>query len=405
MKTVGPLSNYRVIDLTNEWGILATRIMAGLGAEVIRIEPPGGDPLRMTPPVVPCADGEELGLFWVHMTGGKSSVVLDLSEPAGIDALWALLDSADVLFESGPRHMSQQAGVTWERLHERCPELVHTTITPFGLNGPRAHWKGGDLIALAAGGLMSLCGDPDRAPLRPSVEQGCAQASLQAMVGTLIALQARKMGASGQQVDVSMQEAIANTLGNAQQTYFMDRVVFRRAGGGRATGEAGTRLVWPCGDGYIAWGRNPASMPLLHQWMLDEGFEPDFDPAAWSLRAVVGAEAPPQEEVQRLEARIEEFFSGYSKMYLYEEGQRRGAMVCPVSTVADLLDNAQLVERGFFHSVYEPSLGRLVTQPGAPFKMSESSWTFGASPRLGEQQGAFAPTEGERTVASWRRPS
>lgn len=386
----GPLQAYRVIDMAGQYGVLGSRVMAGLGAEVIRIEPPGGDPLRRRRPLDPAGTS----VYWHQMNAGKKSVVVDLDSESGRGALWTLLESADVLFESGQRARLEAMGFGWDQISERCPRLVYTTISPFGLEGPRASWLGGDLVAMAAGGLMYLCGDPDRAPLRVSVEQASAQVGLQAMVGTLIALRARRVGAGGQRVDVSMQEAIANTLGNSQASFVMDGTIFKRAGGGRATGDAENRLVWACADGYVAWGRNPASMGLLHQWMLDEGVEPGFDAEEWAARPVAGPGAPTREETRALDERIAAFFLRFPKMYLYEEGQGRGAMMCPVSSVTDLLANRQLAHRGFFQQVPQPGLEAPLTQPGAPFKMSASPWAVRPSPQLGEHTASLLPAPG-----------
>ncbi len=399
-----PFEGLRVLDLTDEYGILATRILTGLGAEVIRIEPPEGDRLRRLAPVLRTEAGEDVGLYWAHFAGGKSSVVLDLETADGRRDLGRLIGSAEVLFESGSLADLDRWGYDWATLHARHPGLIYTSVTTFGLDGPRAGWLGGDLVAMAAGGLMSLCGDPDLAPLRVAVEQGSAQSSLQALVGTLIAVRARKVGAGGQRVDVSMQEAVTNTLGNAHQTWVMDQLIFRRAGGGRATTEAGgTRLVWEASDGYAAWGRRPTEMKTLHQWMTDEGAEPTWDAEEWSRLPVVGRNAPPPERVDPLNAEIAAFFKRYPKMKLYEDGQDRGLMVCPVSTVHDLLENDQLRHRDFFSEVRHPELGRPLAQPGAPFRMSASGWRLGVPPRLGEHTREIldalpddpaAPTEG-----------
>jgi benzylsuccinate CoA-transferase BbsE subunit len=208
---------------------------------------------------------------------------------------------------------------------------------------------------------------------------------IQGMVGALVALRARKLGAGGQLVDVSMQEAISNTLGNSQQGFVMDGTIYRRSGGARAAQEQGARIIWSCQDGYIAWTRMPRNMPMLHAWMIQEGFEPGFDGDEWATRAVVGSEAPSAEEVAALDARIEEFFGQKSKMYLYEEGQRRGVQVCPVSSAADLLENAQLNHRDFFQEVTEADLGVTIKGPGAPFRMSQSDWIAGVpSPQPGQ---------------------
>lgn len=381
-----PLAELRVIDLTGEHGILGPRMLAGLGAEVIRVEPPAGDPLRLRPPLVAPANGGDpsVGTYWLQMNGGKRSVVLDITASEGREQLWTLLEGADLLIESGRRAELEALGFDWDALATRCPALIYTTISPFGLEGPRADWLGGDLVTLAAGGLLYLCGDPDRAPLRVSVEQAPAHVGVNALVGSLIALRARRAGAPGQRVDVSMQEAITLTLGNSQAVYALDGIVSRRAGGGRASGEVGARLVWPCRDGYVAWARIPATMPLLHRWMADEGYEPDFDAEWWSQRPNAGPHVPPPEQVRALETRIEGFFLGFDKMYLYEEGQRRGVQICPVANIPDLLANKQLVARDFFQSVSHPELGRALTTPGAPFRMSASPWRVGRAPTLGE---------------------
>ena len=184
-----------------------------------------------------------------------------------------------------------------------------------------------------------------------------------------------------------MQEAITNALGNSQAFYAMEGVVNKRAGGGRASGVRGTRLIFRCADGYIAYLRSPATVPLLHQWMMDEGFEPGFDPDFWSRRNVVGRDAPSQEQVHELEARFAAFFANRPKMLLYEEGQDRGTQICPVATVLDILQNRQLAHRKFFATVDHPELQRTFTYPGAPFKMSRSPWQAGpAAPQLGEHQ-------------------
>ena len=384
----GPLQNYRIIDLTDRYGVLGTRILAGLGAEVIRIEPPGGDPMRKFGPPL---ENEGNSFFWFQMNAAKKSVVLDLKNTTGCDSLWALLKSADVLVESGFKSSLETKGFDWVNLSASCPQLIYTTITPFGAEGPRSHWSGGDLVAMAAGGLMYLCGDQDRAPLRVSVEQASAQSSVQAVVGTLIALRARKKGASGQRVDVSMQEAITNTLGNSQATYAMTGVISKRAGGGRASAEGGARLVWPCADGYVAFSRSPRAIPLIHQWMLDEGLNPKF--SAQPISGLTGAGSAPSPElnpteaklVQEIDQEIEEFFKRFSKMELYEEGQRRGTMMCPVSTIPNLFENKQLIDREFFIDVEHSEKASSYTYPGAPFRMSKSIWKSGPSaPSIGQ---------------------
>ncbi len=132
----GPLQNYRIIDLTDRYGVLGTRILAGLGAEVIRIEPPGGDPMRKFGPPL---ENEGNSFFWFQMNAAKKSVVLDLKNTTGCDSLWALLKSADVLVESGSKSSLETKGFDWVNLSASCPQLFYTTIPRFGAEGPRSH--------------------------------------------------------------------------------------------------------------------------------------------------------------------------------------------------------------------------------------------------------------------------
>lgn len=373
-RRVSPLGHLRIVDLTTELGALAVRMLTGLGAEVIRLEPPSGDPLRKRQPVVTATDGEAVSLYWLQMMAGSKTERVDLDDDTGKARFVELLRSADVLIESQPLNRMKALGLDYEVLQERLPRLIWTSITPFGRVGPRAGWAATDITALAAGGLMSLCGDSDRAPLRPSVEQGYAQAGIVGLAGTLAALHARTATGHGQLVDVSMQEAISNCLGNSRLYYELDGVNSIRAGGSRAYGDRGTRLVYPCADGYISISRNAHSPGLLAKWMLDDGIAPNFDPEEWAKYPQSGAGMASVEKTLELERDLEAFFMTRGKMSLYEEGQRRGLMICPVSSPEDLLRNEQLTGRGFFIEKFFPDLGASHMVPGSPARMSLTQW-------------------------------
>lgn len=375
-----PLHGLTVIDLTAELGTLACRFLAGLGPSVTRVEAQAGDPLRRKAPTAPGKSGEEVSLYWLHMMAGRRLVQLDIETSTGADQLLGLLKTADVLIESQPFGRLESLGLGYDQLHQRFPRLIWTSITPFGRVGPRAHWAATDLTGMAAGGLMSLCGDPDRPPLRMSVEQGYAQAGIVALVGTLAALHARTATGLGQLVDVSMQEAVSNCLGNARLYYEFDGVLSRRAGGSRAYEERGTRLVYPCRDGYVAISRTPDTPKRLHQWMLDGGLQPQFDPVEWATFPQAGLGMPGVEKTRELEDDLTAFFGTRPKMELYEEGQRRGVMICPVSTPSDLLLNEQLRQRGFFIDKHFPEFGRAFKVPGPPARMSASPWREPTTP-------------------------
>ncbi len=368
----GALAPYRVIDLTRELGAVCTRMLAGLGADVVRVEPPGGDGARRRAPLV--GEGGKLSAWWAQMHAGKRSITLDEASAEDAAFLLDLCASADAVVLS-----TDERGECWpldlDELKRRAPQVVRTLITPFGLEGPKAGWLGNDLVGLAAGGLLSLCGDPDRAPLRVSVEQAYALTGEQACVGTLLALRARKLSGRGQLVDVAMQAAVANALGNSRLYYAMDGLVTKRAGGGRAFGTQGTRLIYPSADGYVAYWRQPDSIRALARWFDETGEARTFDPEEWAGRALAGGAMPSPEEVEALDREIRGFFSGRTTHELGEEGQPRGLMIYPVNTMADLVASDHLAERGFFEEAHSPA-GRL-RMPGAPMKLSGTPWRTG----------------------------
>jgi len=385
----GALAPYRVIDLTRELGAVCTRMLAGLGADVVRVEPPGGDRTRLRAPLV--GEGGGLSAWWAQMHAGKRSVTLDEASAEDAAFLLELCTSADAVVLS-----TDERGERWpldlEELERRAPHVVRTVITPFGLEGPKGGWLGNDLVGLAAGGLLSLCGDPDRAPLRVSVEQAYALTGEQACVGTLLALRARKLSGRGQLVDVAMQAAVANALGNSRLYFAMDGLVTKRAGGGRAFGTQGTRLIYPSADGYVAYWRQPDSIRALARWFDDAGEARTFDPEEWAGRALAGGAMPAPEEVEALDREIRGFFARRTTHELGEEGQPRGLMIYPVNTMANLVASEHLAERGFFEEADSP-VGRL-QMPGAPMKLSGTPW------RTGEVAGPGAHGEAVRAEVS-----
>lgn len=377
----GALTPYRAIDLTAEIGGLSTMVLAGLGVDVIRVEPPGGHPSRRRGPML--RNDADSSLYWAQMNAGKRSVILDLDHETDCERLRRLCERADFLFESDAPGAMASRRLGYSDLCERAPALIYVSITPFGQDGPKSLWAASDLIGHVSGGLSSLVGDPERAPLRPSVEQAYNITALNAGSAALIALHARHLTGRGQHVNVSMQAAMANTLGNARLYWEMDGIITQRAGGARAFADQATRIIYPCADGYVAFVRVPASMVPLHRWMSAEGSEPRFDADFWASTPTAGRNLPPASESAALEAEIEAFFAGRKAQELYETGQSHGVMICPVNTMQDIVDSPQLAARSFFTEVDDPALGPL-TVPGAPLKMSATPWRSQPAPTPGQ---------------------
>ena len=376
------LAPYRAVDLTDQLGGLTTRLLAGLGMDVVRVEPPSGHATRRRGPFLREEDGGT-SLYWAQLNAGKRSLTLDLEDTADRQRLMRLLGTADLLFESSAPGALRRLGLGYEQVRGVAPQLIYVSITGFGQTGPKSGWAATDLIGHVSGGLSSLCGDPDRAPLRPSVEQAASLAALNAASGAMIALHARHLSGRGQHVDVSMQGAMANTLGNARLYWAMDGIVTQRAGGARAFADRATRIIYPCADGYVAFVRVPASIPALHRWMTAEGAEPRFDPEFWAGMAIAGAQTPPEAKIAELEGELEAFFAAHGAQHLYESGQAHRVMICPVNTPVDLAESVQLRAREFFAEVDDPVLGRLQT-PGAPLKLSGTPWRERPAPAPGQ---------------------
>ncbi|MFQ5382494.1 MAG: CoA transferase, partial [Dehalococcoidia bacterium] len=217
----GPLSDIRVLDLTGEAGLFAGRQLAELGADVIRIEPPGGDASRHRSPFLQDRPGLERSLYHLHFNAGKRGIVLDLEKAAGASKLRRLARTADVLVETFAPGRLDALGLGYEALAAENPSLIYTTITPFGQHGPQRGYRGNDLIGAAASGLMYLNGFEVDAPNVPGAEQAYHMASVAAVAGSLTALARRDRGRRGGRVDVSLQEAASMaTVQTANANYY-----------------------------------------------------------------------------------------------------------------------------------------------------------------------------------------
>ena len=382
--TAGALAPYRVLDLTTEMGVLCTRLLAGMGADVIRIEPPGGHPTRRLGPFLDGIAAPERSLYWLQMNAGKRSVTLNPATADGRALFRRLVERADFVVESLPIGELAQLGLAFAELAQVNPRIVVTAISAFGQDGPRAGDTGTDLIGMAAGGLMFLCGDRDRPPLRVTVEQAYAQAGIQAAVATLVAHETRRFTGRGAYVDVSMQECMLATLANNRLFWPAERLITHRAGGGRAFGDAGNRLIYRALDGYVGFMRRTEQHVLLQRWLDDIGIALDFDVGAWQGLPLYGEGAPPPEQVTALEEALAAYFAGQRKHDLQRDAQARGLILAEVAAPKDLVESEHLRSRGYFDQVPYPEFDRTLTAPGAPFIADGTPWHTARAPRIGE---------------------
>lgn len=365
-------------------GALCTRLLAGMGADVVRIEPPGGHPTRRRGPFLDGVPSPARSLYWMQLNAGKRGVTLSLDSADGRALVRRLVGTADFVVESLPVGDLKRRGLGYTALAAINPRIILTSISAFGQEGPRAGDPATDLIGMAAGGLMFLCGDRDRPPVRATVEQAYAQAGIQAAVATMIAHFSREATGRGSHVDLSMQESLLTALANNRLHWPASGIITHRAGGGRAFGDAGNRLIYQAADGYVGFMRRSEQYTHLQRWLDDEGVHLPFSIEEWQGMPLYGDGAPPADQVALLEEALSDFFLSRPKRALQIEAQSRGLILTEVATPLDLTHNEHLEARGYFVPVDYPEFERTLTVPGAPFIASATPWRTGKAPRLGE---------------------
>jgi len=391
------LSAIRVLDLTEPRCHLAGQILAGLGAEVIAVEPPEGSPARFVGPFHGDErDPERSLLHWAY-NRGKKSVVLDLGSDAARRDLARLAAGADILLESGGPLVMEAAGLAGADLAgadlaEVNPGLIHVTITPFGSDGPRAGWAFTDLTVLAAGGQLSLTGDDDRPPVRISLPQAFHHASAEAAQAALIALYERQNRSGlGQHVDVSAQQAVMQATQSMMLAHPLEASHLGRTAGGVKLAGLNIRLFWPCADGYVSvtflFGAaiGPFTQNLM-RWVYEEGFcdaeMRDKDWIDYTIMLLDGRE--PVEEYERAKDVLTNFFATKTKAELFEAALDRRLLIAPVTDSRDVLESPHYAARQFFEDVDHGELGT-VRYPGAIAKLSATPLKpLPRAPHLGE---------------------
>ena len=339
------LSDYRILDLTDDRGLIGGMILADLGADVIAIEPPDGNAARARGPFSDGSyeGGGEDSLIWQSYARGKRSVVLDLQSDAGRDRFLDLVRTADALIESADVGAMDALGLGHDALAAVNPGLVYAAITPFGSSGPKAGWPATDLTVAAAAGPMIQSGDRDRPPLRVDLPQTALHAGAEAAIGVLAALHERKRSGLGQFIDVSAQAAYAQATQSGIIAAANNAGQFERSAVGAALGPLEIRLFWPCKDGHVAitYLFGAAIGPFtdrLMQYALEEGYcdqaTRDKDWLNYTNLILSGQE--PISEYLRCCDVVGALCADKTKAELFQVAQERRLLLVPVSTMDDL---------------------------------------------------------------------
>jgi len=383
------LSAYRVLDLTTERGLLCGQILGDLGADVIKIEPPGGSPARRLGPFYQDQPHPDRSLLWWAYNRNKRSITLDITTNEGKELLRRLVATAHFLLESDNPGVMAQLGLGYHELASINPELIYVSISAFGQDGPKANYADSDLVILAASGPLILYGDSDRAPLRLSVPQAYLHACLEGAIAALLANHERHRSGLGQYIDVSAQQAVAL----ATQAYILaapyGEAEIQRMAGGVKIGPLNIRLLWPAKDGYVAitylFGTAFGHFTKrLMDWIYEEGMcdeaTHNMDWVRFGGELFAGGDA--LATFERLKLIVEDFTKTKTKAELLQGALQRTLLIAPVSTIDEVVNSPQLAARNYWQEMTHPELGQTFKYPGPFVKFSETPIVYRRRPPL-----------------------
>ena len=380
------LEGVRALDLTNAMGFACGKNLALLGVDVIKVELPSGDAERAFPPFHQGRSGQERSLYWKAFNTDKRDITLDYRTAAGRDLLLRMIEGADILIESFDPDYLPSLGLGWEELRRINPKLVVVSITAFGQAGPYRNLKGSELIAVATGGVLGNTGDPDRAPVKESLESTYFHAGAAAALGALLAYYHVVKGGEGQRVDVSLQETAASRMTSAILAWQFEQLNLVRQGDKSQLGPTATTWFWPCKDGFLFWhmlgGQHGApANKALTEWINETNPENALnDVEDWTRFDKAGIS---QEQWDKFESVIRPFFLNLSKDEIRRESLTRGVNATVANDPVDVLESDHLAARDYWAEIDSPELGKL-SYPKYLFRTTGAeNFSNKAAPTLG----------------------
>ncbi|MEE8465360.1 MAG: CoA transferase [Dehalococcoidia bacterium] len=389
----GLLDGVKVLDLTQYIaGPYCTKLLAGLGADVIKIEHPlRGDGARWLgpfastgeispyPPLSRSRSGEgmppEDSAWFLYLNTAKQSLALDLKSPQGLKVALELAAKADILVENFAPGTLESLGLGYPELKAANPALVMTSISNYGQTGPYRDWKATELNLYALGGLMNITGEPEQEPLKEGMPLAQLGAGQNAFAATMAALMYAEETGEGQQIDVSIAEYATNILENALMQYSYSGQEYNRVGN-RGYGRAAWG-IYPCQDGHVGIIAGPDTRwPEVAKIMeREELSDPRFTSRAGRL-----------EHADEVDAYMLPWLVSNNKVDIFKAGQESGLGFSFVATMKYILEMEQLLDRNYFVELDHPVAGRL-RYPGAPIMPEQDvdAWVFRRAPLLGEQ--------------------
>ena len=357
------LEGVKVLDLTHHIaGPYCTKLLADFGAEVAKVERPGGDPARRMTPFHHDEINLEKSLVFAYLNTNKQSVTLNLKTEKGLQVLKSLVEESDVLVENFAPRVMPSLGLDYETLQKINPRLVLTSISNFGQTGPYRDFLAADIVEYAMGGLMYIFGAYDREPLKHAFNQAQFKAGTDAASATLMAMYHQRLTGDGQRVDVSIQEAVATGLRDVVNNFTYSGAVRRR----QPNHSGDLSRIRASSDGHIL--PNPG-LGAGFNWntMVDFLELPELDDDKFSTPSARLVNA---EELGRI---LDEYFIKQNKYERFYASHEKRFIFGVVQSPEEVMADPQFAARNFFVDIDHPELGTL-KYPGAPFEMSGTPW-------------------------------
>lgn len=336
MNRQGALSDYRVLDLTDDKARLCTRFLADMGAEVIRIEK------------------AESPLHWENLS--KKSVTLNIEAKGCLGLFQGLIEKADVLVESQPPDYLEALGLGYSQLTKINPRLIMASITHFGQDGPYCDYRSDDLVTSALGGQLYVNGEPEKPPLKLFGNQSYYLASLFAAIGIMLALYRRHSSGKGQHIDISLQECTAATLDHVLVRYFNQNEVAQRLG---SLHWNDAFRIFPAKDGHVLLSL-VYQWETLVEWLASENMAGDLTDEKWRDRDYR------LEHIDHIVEVLERWTKSHAKAELVEKAQMMRFPWAEIASISDLLSSPQLKARNFWLDVEHQ--GYKFKLPATPLK-------------------------------------
>ncbi|HCE76290.1 MAG TPA: hypothetical protein DEP04_06640 [Dehalococcoidia bacterium] len=386
------LCGVKIIDLTSPAGFYCSKLLADLGADVIRIEDSSTAEIENYGPFYESKKHIDNSLYRWHFHTNKRSVELNLSSKNGEEIFLDLLGVADVLITTEPESKIAHLKIGKSEIRAKHPKLIHTSIRAFSSQSIYSKYKATDIVALAMSGLMAITGFPEDPPNQMGGEQAYHMTSMHAATGTLIALLNRDFTGLGKDVEVSMQECTSlATLQTANLNYYTWQNVSRERTGlnhpfsvprSDESSSNYPRTLYQCKDGWVSYSAHlapPGAWERFLKWLEDHDSQQDL----------MDSKYLDPETRQSNQTHIDEVMANHClklpAQELYHSAQRYRLLCVPVQDIGDLFIDEQLNERSFFTRVKHEDRSNSFTYPGAPYKLSETPWRIqNSAPKIGQ---------------------